>query len=167
MKTPKGCEWRTIIGRPVLIRTRDGVICGGNVPREWQGKRLQDRPWEMEKFKEIIVTTVKPVNEMTTEELVRYVKSMGKDVQSSYGLFVANRNLSPEISMREFKRIWDSVTPYNFKTQRKVKWKPTHIIYGIKTMFVSRDENKVNHITDAGSVASDPVKLWDENAKPI
>jgi hypothetical protein len=46
MKTPKGCEWRTIIGRPVLIRTRDGVICGGNVPREWQGKRLQDRPWE-------------------------------------------------------------------------------------------------------------------------
>lgn len=46
MKTPKGCEWRTVIGRPVLIRTKDGVICGGKVPREWQGKRLQDRPWE-------------------------------------------------------------------------------------------------------------------------
>lgn len=46
MKTPKGCEWRTVIGRPVLIRTKDGVICGGKVPKEWQGKRLQDRPWE-------------------------------------------------------------------------------------------------------------------------
>lgn len=46
MKAPRGCEWRTIIGRPVLIRTRDGVICGGKVPRSWQGKRLQDRPWE-------------------------------------------------------------------------------------------------------------------------
>lgn len=46
MKTPKGCEWKTVIGRPVLIRTKDGVICGGKVPREWHGKRLQDRPWE-------------------------------------------------------------------------------------------------------------------------
>lgn len=47
MKTPKGCEWKTVIGRPVLIRTKDGVICGGKVPQEWQGKRLQDRPWEV------------------------------------------------------------------------------------------------------------------------
>lgn len=166
MKTPKGCAWKTIIGRPVLIRTKDGVICGGKVPREWQGRRLQDRPWEKES-KEIIVTTVKPAHEMTTEELVRYVKSMGKDAQSSYGLFVANRNLRPEISMREFKRIWDSVTPYHFKTQRKVVWKPTHVIYGVRTMFVSREEHKVNHITEAGSIASDPIELWDKNAKPI
>ena len=46
MKTAKGCEWKTIIGRPVLLRTKDGVVCGGKVPREWQGQRLQDRPWE-------------------------------------------------------------------------------------------------------------------------
>lgn len=48
MKAPRGCEWRTVIGRPVLIRTKDGTICGGKVPRQWQGKRLQDRPWESE-----------------------------------------------------------------------------------------------------------------------
>lgn len=46
MATPKGCEWRNIAGRPVLIKTATGEICGGKVPRSWHGKRLQDRPWE-------------------------------------------------------------------------------------------------------------------------
>lgn len=50
-KTPAGCEWRTVMGRPVLIKTSTGEICGGSVPRSWHGKRLQDRPWETKEEK--------------------------------------------------------------------------------------------------------------------
>lgn len=48
-RTPQGCQWRTVMSRPVLIHTKTGVICGGNVPRTWQGVPLQARPWEMDR----------------------------------------------------------------------------------------------------------------------
>lgn len=46
--TKKNCQWKTIAGRKVLIK-KDGTICGGSVPRSWQGKRLQDEPWKDKK----------------------------------------------------------------------------------------------------------------------
>lgn len=49
MATPKGCQWKTIMGRSVMIKN-DGTICGGNVPKSWQGKRLQDEPWKELKY---------------------------------------------------------------------------------------------------------------------
>lgn len=46
--TKKDCQWKTIAGHKVLLK-KDGTICGGDVPRSWQGKRLQDEPWKDKK----------------------------------------------------------------------------------------------------------------------
>ena len=39
-----GYRWRTIRGHRILV-SPDGRIGGGDVPRSWQGRRLQDEPW--------------------------------------------------------------------------------------------------------------------------
>jgi hypothetical protein len=65
---------------------------------------------------------------LTTEELVAAIKAMGFTPQDGFGQFVIHRDLRPEISMPEFKRIFDNIAPAMPKSDKPTFKGATHAL---------------------------------------
>jgi len=71
---------------------------------------------------------MKSPHDMSTEELVSYVKSQGYTPQTGYGQFVKHRTLRPEISMKQFLKIWGQVSGAPLPEDNIPFSNPTHVL---------------------------------------
>jgi hypothetical protein len=94
-------------------------------------------------------------------DLAADYRARGIERQASYGQFVKDRNLRPEISAREFYAIFDAVTPSLFVEHQIVgDTTPTHILTYTDgrtrdIQLVEANGSFVRWISDNGS-GSDP-----------
>jgi hypothetical protein len=119
--------------------------------------------------KKVVVSGSVPSSELSTDQLVQRVKAMGKRMQDSYGLFVRERNLKPEIDMKQFVKIWDSVgaNPYNKAEPRE--FTPTHLDTLLNKQVQITDDGKAyNMLWEDGHTGTDPKQFFNsERYKPL
>ena len=100
---------------------------------------------------------------MSTRELVQYVKAKypNEDAQSSYGRFVAYRDLKPEINMKEYLDIFSSAGANNFETTSDQEFTPTHVAKdGRKVQVTFEEGGTKKFLFEDGATGSHPL---DEN----
>lgn len=90
----KDCQWKTIAAGHKVLLKKDGTICGGDVPRSWQGKRLQDEPWKDKKGG----YTVTKKEEKQIKQAFKYAKVAGfnlteKDIRDRFLLMVERQGV--------------------------------------------------------------------------
>jgi len=83
------------------------------------------------------------VNTLTcpAARLAGYYKAIGKTAQESYGLFVRDRGLKPEIDMKAFAKIFESASPcdlYDYEDM-DVQWTHFDILRQCHVMIISED----------------------------
>jgi len=119
----------------------------------------------------VTIRTPVPDVDLATDELVQRIKSYGKDPQDSYGLFVKARGLLPEIDFKEFREIWDRVSPDPYVTSKTVDFVPTHRAKSgtspAEIMVTQRTPGVVKYILSYGGTGSDPAMMFDDNWKAI
>ena len=102
-----------------------------------------------------------------TTELVQRIKVSNSDPQSAYGLFVQARSLKPEISMKEFAQILNSVNPCSYVEIEEVEFCATHkdVITNTLVMISDPNDNGVRQIVfENGSYGFIPSLKFAPNA---
>lgn len=120
--------------------------------------------------RELVIKTITPVHDLSTIELVERVKTWDANPQSAYGLFVKNRMLKPEISMKEFTELLNAVQPNPHEQLRSVTFEPTHKnknVEGLEAMVVQVDPRTVEFILSNGNTGADPVRFFEQSWEPI
>jgi hypothetical protein len=118
---------------------------------------------------------------LSDEQLVARVKTYGQSCQESYGLYVRDLGLSPRISMDEFVKIWNRVSPDRQEGVETVPFRLTHyrilLAYGargeaalIPAMVTTFTEHSVSYILDYGngqsSIGCHPIDLFSQEFVP-
>lgn len=154
----------------------------------WKGKPLASlsskpaTPMSESDINELVSTIAKPVapegevaptvvekslGEASASDVIADIKAKGFTKQTGYGQFVIARSLKPEIDMKEFSSIFDSVAPKLFQaTTITGKITPTHIVtetyegaFPKRVQILEEGEGYTKWITEEGSVQSSPKKF--------
>jgi len=118
------------------------------------------------------ITTPRPDSGLNTAELVARIKTYGNDPSKLYGLFVKARDLRPEISLPEFRSLFEIVTPNAYIDSVTVDFVPTHVDQdGFQIMVTQRLPEAVQYILRYGadnfSSAGDPIAMFESRWSPI
>lgn len=138
----------------VTARNVSNELTARNIPDDTSASLadFSDQPWHPNNLRSattpaqvekatpstVRVKTRTPSYDLSTEELVQRIKAENpnKSVGETYGIFVKERYLTPEIDAKEFGRIWDSVNGNRHEKVEDVSFVPTHIdsVTGAKVM---------------------------------
>lgn len=129
------------------------------------------KPEEKPAPKQVTVTTQKPFHEMTTDELVAFVKAEEPNPQIGYGLFVKYRSLKPEIGAKEFNAIFANVSGNRQVTRTTTDFNPTHQrelgghVQQVQT--TKQEDGRISWVSDKGATGTDPEAFFNKTFTPI